>query len=226
MNPNQPNTLPPAYFNDVYRANDDPWKFETSPYEREKYATTLAALPRPHYDRAFEIGCSLGVLTEQLAPRCGRLLAVDVAEAPLQRARQRCAQLPQVEFRLMRVPEEFPQEQFDLIMVSEVGYYWSPEDLTRAADQLLAALPPGGQLLLVHWTPPVHDYPLTGDEVHEFFSAKSRGQWPLAPRAWPAPRNLPPGLIGEAVRLPFTHCRLNRQWRMLLQQRPQFSKSR
>ncbi|MBW3129126.1 class I SAM-dependent DNA methyltransferase [Hymenobacter profundi] len=179
MNPNQPNTLPPAYFNDVYRANDDPWKFETSPYEREKYATTLAALPRPHYDRAFEIGCSLGVLTEQLAPRCGRLLAVDVAEAPLERARQRCAQLPQVEFRLMRVPEEFPQEQFDLIMVSEVGYYWSPEDLTRAAKQLLAALPSGGQLLLVHWTPPVHDYPLTGDEVHEFFLQKAEANGPL-----------------------------------------------
>jgi SAM-dependent methyltransferase len=180
MNPNQPNTLPPSYFDDVYRANEDPWGFETSTYEREKYATTLAALPRPHYGRAFEIGCSLGVLTEQLAPRCGHLLAVDVTEAPLQRARQRCAHLPQVEFRLLRVPDEFPvPANFDLIMVSEVGYYWSPADLARAADQLVAGLDVGGQILLVHWTPEVHDYPLTGDEVHDFFLQKASANGPL-----------------------------------------------
>ena len=178
-NPNQPNTLPPAYFEAVYQANADPWGFETSPYEREKYATTLAALPRAHYERAFEIGCSLGVLTAQLAPRCGHLLAVDVAPAPLERARQRCADLPQVTLEQRRIPEEFPAGQFDLILVSEVGYYWSPADLERAAVQILAALVPGGQLLLVHWTPPVHDYPLTGDAVHEFFLRQAQPAGPL-----------------------------------------------
>ncbi|UOQ75866.1 nodulation S family protein [Hymenobacter sp. 5516J-16] len=179
-NPNQPHTLPPDYFADVYRANADPWHFETSPYEREKYATTLAALPRTHYQRAFEIGCSLGVLTEQLAARCGHLLAVDVAEAPLARARQRCAHLPQVEFQRLRVPEEFPAgATFDLIVLSEVGYYWSPADLERAAAQLLASLTADGQLLLVHWTPPVHDYPLTGDDVHEFFLQAAQPNCPL-----------------------------------------------
>ncbi|GAB3286405.1 class I SAM-dependent DNA methyltransferase [Hymenobacter tenuis] len=168
-NPNQPHTLPPSYFDAVYQANPDPWGFETSPYEKEKYATTLAALPRAHYASAFEIGCSLGVLTEQLALRCGHLLAVDVAETALARARERCAHLPQVECRLMHVPDEFPADTFDLILLSEVGYYWSPDDLERAADRLVAALRPGGHLLLVHWTPPVHDYPLTGDSVHDFF---------------------------------------------------------
>lgn len=179
-NPNQPNTLPPDYFDAVYQANEDPWGFETSPYEREKYAATLAALPLPHYAEAFEIGCSLGVLTQQLAPRCGHLLAVDVAQAALDKARQRCAKLPQVELQLMRVPEEFPTERrFDLILVSEVGYYWSPEDLQRATDLMLATLRPGGQLLLVHWTPPVHDYPLTGDDVHEFFLTNATADGPL-----------------------------------------------
>jgi hypothetical protein len=58
-------------------------------------------------------------------------------------------------------------------VVSEVGYYWSAEDLARASRLLIAALRPGGQLLLVHWTPPVHDYPLTGDDVHEHFMAQT-----------------------------------------------------
>ncbi|RSK47287.1 SAM-dependent methyltransferase [Hymenobacter rigui] len=168
-NPNQPHTLPPTYFDEVYRANEDPWNFETSAYEQEKYAATVAALPKPHYTSAFEIGCSLGVLTEQLAMHCGQLLAVDVAAAALAKARQRCAHLPQVEFQLLRVPEEFPVRQFDLIMVSEVGYYWSPEDLQMAREKILGAVRPGGHVVLVHWTPPVHDYPLTGDDVHDFF---------------------------------------------------------
>ena len=179
MNENQPNTLPPAYFDHVYQANRDPWDFETSPYERDKYAATLAALPRLHYAKAFEIGCSLGVLTAQLAPRCGHLLAVDVSEAALAQARARCAGLPQVEIRRLRVPEEFPSQSFDLIVLSEVGYYWSPADLARAADLLITGLNPGGHLLLVHWTPPVHDYPLTGDDVHEFFLAKNTEHGPL-----------------------------------------------
>ncbi|WP_171025831.1 class I SAM-dependent DNA methyltransferase [Hymenobacter jeollabukensis] len=179
MNPNQPHTLCADYFDHVYRANDDPWHFETSPYEHAKYADTLAALPEPHYARAFEIGCSLGVLTAQLAPRCGHLLSVDVAEAALAKARQRCASLPQVELRRMAVPEEFPAGQFDLVMLSEVGYYWDMPTLQRAADLIVAALPAGGQLLLVHWTPAVHDYPLTGDEVHEHFLSPATETGPL-----------------------------------------------
>ena len=179
MNQNQPHSLPPGYFDDVYRANNDPWQFASSPYERGKYATTLAALPHPHYGRAFEIGCSIGVFTAQLALRCGHLLSIDVSEAALAQAQQRCAGLPQVEIKKMQVPHEFPAGEFDLILVSEVGYYLSPADLARTADQMLAALPSGGQLLLVHWTPVVPDYPQTGDEVHDFFLAKAQPGGPL-----------------------------------------------
>jgi SAM-dependent methyltransferase len=179
MNENQPNTLLPEYFDHVYQANRDPWNFETSPYERDKYTATLAALPHAHYTEAFEVGCSLGVLTAQLAARCGHLLAVDVSEAALAQARARCANMLQVEIQLLRVPEEFPSQQFDLVLLSEVGYYWSPADLARAADLLINSLLPGGQLLLVHWTPPVHDYPLTGDDVHGFFLAKTADSGPL-----------------------------------------------
>jgi len=173
MNSNQPNTLTPGYFDDVYRANQDPWAFTSSPYERSKYIDTLASLSRPRYERAFEIGSSIGVLTAELAQRCGSLLSVDVSEAALAQARLRCAHLPQVELRRMQVPAEFPEGQFDLILLSEVGYYWAPADLARAAELMLAALPTGAQLQLVHWTPVVPDYPQTGDEVHDFFLQKA-----------------------------------------------------
>ena len=60
-------SLPQSYFDRIYQQNPDPWNFETSPYEAEKYRRTLAALPRKRYMRALEIGCSIGVLTSQLA---------------------------------------------------------------------------------------------------------------------------------------------------------------
>jgi SAM-dependent methyltransferase len=180
MNQNQPHTLPPTYFEQVYQADADPWQFETSPYEHEKYATTLTALPKPSYAHAFEVGCSLGVLTEKLATRCAQLLSIDVTLEPLQRAKARCTHLPQVTFQQMFLPSEFPaQHDFDLVLLSEVGYYWNLADLTRVAEGLLARMVPGAQLLLVHWTPLVHDYPLTGDEVHEFFLSLAAPQGPL-----------------------------------------------
>jgi hypothetical protein len=40
-------TLGPAYFDNVYAADSDPWKFASSAYERDKYAATLAAFPKP-----------------------------------------------------------------------------------------------------------------------------------------------------------------------------------
>lgn len=163
-------SLPTDYFDRLYRENEDPWNFETSDYERDKYASTLAALPRGHYQHAFEIGCSIGVLTQQLATRCEHLLAVDGSDIPLQRARERLAKEKHVQTKKMRVPDTFPNDQFDLILLSEVGYYWSWEDLARAQQQMLATLLPGGHLLLVHWILPTN-YPLTGDDVHEAFHA-------------------------------------------------------
>lgn len=163
-------TLALEYFEQVYDASDDPWDFATSRYEAEKYAATLAALPRENYRTAFEIGCSIGVLTAQLAARCRSLLAVDVNEKALAQARERCGDLENVNLRLMQIPNEFPGENFDLIVVSEVGYYLSAEDWRAAREKIVRHLDAGGNVVLVHWTHFVPDYPQTGDAVHDSFA--------------------------------------------------------
>lgn len=160
---------PPAHFERLYERADDPWGYATSAYEREKYAATLAALPRARYGSALEIGCSIGVLTAQLAARCDHLLAIDYAENALARARERCAGRVGVEFRRLAIPGEYPAGRFDLVILSEVGYYLSREDLRAARAKIVGSLAPGGQLLLIHWTPPIDDAPLNGDDVHQEF---------------------------------------------------------
>ena len=167
MDPSQ--SLPASYFDALYQTDIDPWKFATSEYEAEKYATTIAALPNAHYRSALEIGGSIGVLTQKLAPYCDSLLSIDVSQLAQNEAIQRCQQLAQVRCEIMSFPQQFPDELFDLILVSEVGYYWGREDLKIAQQRILELLEIGGQLLLVHWLPRSPDYPLTGDEVHESF---------------------------------------------------------
>lgn len=162
-------SLPPSYFDELYNADPDPWKFETSEYEASKYAATISALPKERYKSAFEIGCSIGVLTQKLASRCDSLLSIDVSEPALEKAIGRCQSLPQVRFQLMSVPQKYPKQMFDLTLVSEVGYYWCWEDLSKAQQLMLDHLEPGGHLLLVHWTLYAKDYPLSGDQVHDSF---------------------------------------------------------
>ena len=118
-------TLKPEYFDALYTADPDPWNFAASPYEQEKYALTLNAMPKPHYRSALEVGCSIGVLTRSLASRCDAVVAIDAAQTPLVEARRRCADLPGVRFEQMFVPEQWPDGVFELILLSEVVYYLS-----------------------------------------------------------------------------------------------------
>jgi trans-aconitate methyltransferase len=161
-------TLKADHFDALYAANPDPWNFAASPYERAKYTLTLDAIPKSRSPSALEVGCSIGVLTRLLASRCESLLAVDAAQAPLVEARRRCADLPGVRFEQMFVPEQWPGGVFDLILLSEVVYYLSREDVGRLATSVTHSLAPVGSVILVHWTGST-DYPLSGDEAVALF---------------------------------------------------------
>ena len=128
----------------------------------------------PHYGRALEIGCSIGVFTERLARRCDELTAVDISQHAIARARVRCAHLPHVRIAREAFPEQCLPTIFDLITCCEVGYYWSDADLALARDRIANRLLPGGELLLGHFLPRVDDYVREGDAVHEAFLADRR----------------------------------------------------
>jgi len=157
-------SIDPSYFEQLYAADSDPWQFETSEYERAKYDRTLAALPQQRFRRALEIGCANGVLTARLAERCEKLIAVDVVDSAIESARKRCAGASGVTIRKAQIPSQRIDGPFDLILVSEVAYYWDDSDLAAAAAYFCEALADSGHLMLVHWTGET-DYPKSADEA-------------------------------------------------------------
>ena len=164
------------YFENLYEQSPDPWGFETSPYERKKYERTLNVLKgrQQAYRTALEVGCSIGVFTVMLAPLCAELVAVDIAEKAVVATRERVANFPNVRVERRTLPEETPEGPFDLIVASEILYYWPKEGMLAALRRFEEILAPGGVLLAVHWRKETKTYPLQGDEVHELLLENTR----------------------------------------------------
>ena len=165
-----------SFFEDLYARLEDPWSFETSAYERRKYAHTLSSLGAARFERSLEIGCSVGVFTELLANDTTELLAIDVAECALARARRRLHGRRGVRFARASFPEEMPAGPWDLIVCSEVLYYLDDDAFALASDRLREGLAAGATVLVVHWRAPTRTYPLLGDEVHDRLVA-ALGEW-------------------------------------------------
>jgi SAM-dependent methyltransferase len=164
-------TLDAGYFRERYAASPDPYGLAERWYEARKYALTIALLPKERYGTAFEPGCSIGVLTAMLAPRCDRLLACDVDPDAVAAARARTAGLPGVRIERRAIPGDWPPHSFDLIIFSELLYYFDDADLDQVLSLGIGALRPGGHMVAVHWRHPAPDHPRPGDEVHQTLGA-------------------------------------------------------
>ncbi|HET7478964.1 MAG TPA: SAM-dependent methyltransferase [Rubrobacteraceae bacterium] len=162
------------YFESLYSESRDPWGFETSEYEKKKYERTLEALGGRHFGRALEAGASIGVFTEMLAPYCDELLAVDLSEKALAVARERLSGQQHVRIEQRTLPEEMPRGPFDLIVASEILYYWPREVVLRGLRRFEEELAPRGLLVAVHWRRETRTYPMQGDEVHELLLENTR----------------------------------------------------
>ncbi|TPW77516.1 bifunctional PIG-L family deacetylase/class I SAM-dependent methyltransferase [Schumannella soli] len=161
------------YFDDKYHRKRDPWGFETRWYERRKRALTLAMLTAPRYGRVLELGCALGTLTRELAERADAVLATDIAPEAVARALETVAGHPHVEVIEHDLAEGLPAGRFDLIVLSEIGYYLDAASLTSVAVQLSDALSDDGELLLCHWRADVGEHRLGGDDVHDIVRTAS-----------------------------------------------------
>lgn len=165
-----------AFFEAMYREQADPWGFATDPEELARYDAVMRALEGRRYRRAFEPGCSVGVLTERLAQVCDAVDAVDLSAAAVARARERCAHLRRVRVECESLEEVRLDAATDLLVLSEIGYYFAPERWRAIAGRLVAGLMPGATVLASHWLGSSRDHAMHGDTVHAILREDSRLQ--------------------------------------------------
>ncbi len=162
------------HFEALYRDDADPWQVASAWYERRKRALLLAALPQERYTLGIEAGCGNGEATRLLARRCGHLHAIDGSPAALAACRRRLAQddIDNVTLHDMLLPAQWPvTASADLIVVSELAYYFDDDDLTRFGERIVSSLRPGGHLAMCHWRHPFDDRRQETAHVHASVAA-------------------------------------------------------
>ncbi|MHA7282031.1 PIG-L family deacetylase [Arthrobacter sp. TMS2-4] len=156
-------------FERLHRDRADPWEVAERFYEQRKRALTIAALPRRRFCRTLEIGSSVGALTRDLAAVSDNLLALDTSETAVRRTNEAVIQHVAASARLATVPRDWPREDgpFDLIVLSETGYFLSSDQLDEVIRLIGASLDDDGVLVLCHWRHPIEGWELDGDAVHQ-----------------------------------------------------------
>ncbi|MDQ8030739.1 methyltransferase type 12 [Bordetella genomosp. 1] len=163
-------------FEAMYRADPDPWDVADRWYERRKRALMLAALPRERYRQGLELGCGTGYATLELATRCQALRAVDGAPTAAAHCRDLLARHGHrhAEVETRTLPGDWPEVPaagYDLIVVSELAYYFGATDLRRWLDRCVSSLAVGGDWAMCHYTPAFHDRRQDTAAVHALVDA-------------------------------------------------------
>lgn len=165
--------LPDAYFEAMYAESADPWQLDSRWYEQRKYAITVSVLPRRRYRHAFEPGCSIGRLTELLLERCDLVTSTDVATGALQQADRRLRSTGlrgRVDLQRHSLEQPWPTGDFDLIVLSEVGYYLEKNTLRAVLHREHVRLTAAETVIAAHWRHAVDDYPMSGDQANEIIA--------------------------------------------------------
>ncbi|MCW2541820.1 MAG: SAM-dependent methyltransferase [Frankiales bacterium] len=161
-----------AYFDAQYQHHEDPWHIRDSWYETRKRGLVLAALDRPSYANGFEPGCSVGEITAALAPRCRSLLAVDAHVSAVETTRRRLGPDTHVMVAQAVLPNDWsavvaPSGPFDLVVVSEIGYFFTPVAWREFCSLLSGGLTADATVLACHWRPDFAERTMATAELHE-----------------------------------------------------------
>ena len=157
----------------MWATGPDPWDHGGRFYEHRKYALTAAMLGSPRYGSVFEPGCATGLLTVLIAPRATRYLATDRHPRAVEVTRERVAGIGGVRVEVGEIPRDWPDDELDAVVLSEVLYYLEPDDVRAVLDRAAASTSVGSELVAVHYREPVAEHALLGDQVHDLIAEHS-----------------------------------------------------
>ena len=100
-------------------------------------------------DTVLEIGCGSGNLLSRMAKRALLVTGVDMSEASIDFAKQRCAGLNNVNFQVNSISKmEMPNSYYSKVVCQEVIEHLFTDEIDHLISKSYKALKPGGQLLI------------------------------------------------------------------------------
>ena len=119
------NTVSKEFFEEKYRASRDPWNFSSSPYELNRYDEIMRLLG----NRTFQSWFRAGMLDRRAHRTSGRSMSSICSrwisrQAPSRWRGSAAQRYPNVTIVEGALPDDLPQDTFDLIVFSEIGYYF------------------------------------------------------------------------------------------------------
>lgn len=165
-------------FNKKFLRYSDPWRYQTTVHEQNRFQVMERAIQDRRYEQALEIGCYQGLFSERLLALTRDLTCLDISPVALKRCRRRLEAVlgsrewasrggrwrPQVEYVRANFRSWDPlPKRYDLIVMGDVFYYLEPalklrkhfgeaihSTLPDAARRVVGWLKPGGRMLMTH----------------------------------------------------------------------------
>lgn len=140
-----------ADFDPVYgAAADDAWNYSKNPFEKARFDIVTRTLSDVPTTKVLEVGCAEGHLTRRMAGHASDLLACDIVNEAIDRARTNCRDLRNVRFLRMDVRTGWPGEMFDLLVYSDVLYFFSKKEVRQVIGDSARYVNDGGHLLFAN----------------------------------------------------------------------------
>jgi 2-polyprenyl-3-methyl-5-hydroxy-6-metoxy-1,4-benzoquinol methylase len=138
-------------FNRIFLQDANPWRYQSSPYERRKYERTMERVLRRRAasGSALEVGCSNGVFTAMLADRFKAVTALDVSDHSLGAARERNGSATNLSFLQGDIRSVDLGRRFDVIVCAETLYYIGQGFAPKVTAQVDRHLSPPGIVVFV-----------------------------------------------------------------------------
>lgn len=139
------------YFDKLYNNSKEPWGFSFRASQQYRYNAYLQTLKHfsDNYTSILDIGCSQGQFTTVLQDIASNIIAIDISERAIQRAKEKYGGCKKIRFEVGSLPLlKYNNEQFDLVLALEVLYYLEKEERIKALKEIKRVLKKDGFLLI------------------------------------------------------------------------------
>jgi 2-polyprenyl-3-methyl-5-hydroxy-6-metoxy-1,4-benzoquinol methylase len=112
-----------SFFEELWRGGD-PWDLQTSEFEQRRCARLIEILSARRYSKVLEIGCAAGVFTRLLAHVTDRVVALDISQNAIERARATWTGPTPAKFQVANIIEYDARGEgpWDLVVMSDMVY--------------------------------------------------------------------------------------------------------